>query len=203
MTYETALELTGYFASILILISLLMSSSVKLRLLNAVGSGVFMVYGILITSYPTAFLNAVSMIVDFYYLVRLLRSDIHLSARQVTTGEVGLDEFFRFYRNDIAHHFPSYDFQIDEENLIYLVYADANPVGILIGTQTENKGIRIKLDYSVPRFRDCSVGKFLYGELAASGVPELICGQATADHEIYLNKVGFRKEGSHYTKKLN
>ena len=43
MTYETILELTGYFASILILVSLLMSSAVKLRVINAVGAAVFTV----------------------------------------------------------------------------------------------------------------------------------------------------------------
>jgi len=64
MTYETALELTGYFASILILVSLLMSSAVKLRIINAIGAAVFTVYGILIHSYPTAFLNGVSVIVS-------------------------------------------------------------------------------------------------------------------------------------------
>lgn len=203
MTYETALELTGYFASILILISLLMSSAVKLRILNAVGAVVFTVYGILIKSYPTAFLNGVSVIVDIYYIVKLLRSGNHFSARQVYAGEVGLDEFIRVYRNDIAHHFPSYDFQLNDTDLIFFVYADANPVGILIGTQTENRGIRVKLDYSTPRFRDCSVGNFLYGELAGSGITELVCAGGTADHETYLKRVGFRKEGSTFVKKLN
>ena len=88
MTYQTALELTGYFASILILISLLMSSAVKLRALNAVGATVFMVYGILIGSYPTAFLNAVSAIVDVYYIVKLLRSGTTFCAQQVDRKSV-------------------------------------------------------------------------------------------------------------------
>ncbi len=203
MTYATALELTGYFASILILISLLMSSAVKLRILNAVGAAVFTVYGILIKSYPTAFLNAVSVIVDAYYIVKLLRSGTHFSARQVTADEVGLDEFIRFYRNDITHHFPSYDFQLDTSDLIFLVYSDANPVGILIGTQTQNRGLRVKLDYSVPKYRDCSVGKFLYEELAGSGITELVCSRSSADHEAYLKKVGFQPGTTELVKKLN
>lgn len=202
MTYETALELTGYFASVLILISLLMSSAVKLRVLNAIGSIVFMIYGILIKSYPTAFLNFMSVIVNIYYMVKLLRGNIHFSAHRVRPEETGLQEFLQFYRNDIGHHFPAYDFQIGGENLLFLVYADANPVGLFVGTRQENGGIRVKLDYSVPKYRDCSVGKFLYSELADAGIPELLAGRSTHDHEVYLKKVGFELQGEKFVKKL-
>ena len=203
MTYETALELTGYFASILILISLLMSSAVKLRVLNAIGALVFTVYGVLIRSYPTAFLNGVSVIVDIYYIVKLLRSASSYSARQVRPDEAGLEEFIRFYRNDIGHHFPAYDFQMERQEVTFLVYADANPVGILIAVPTEDRGLQIKLDYSIPRYRDCSVGKFLYGELAASGISRLIAQQHNPEHEAYLKKVGFEKQGNTFIKTLN
>ena len=203
MTYQTALELTGYFASILILISLLMSSAVKLRALNAVGATVFMVYGILIGSYPTAFLNAVSAIVDVYYIVKLLRSGTTFCAQQVPISEIGLGEFIRVYRNDIGHHFPTFDFQINDTDLIFMVYNDANPVGLFVGTKTENNGIRIKLDYSTPQFRDCSVGKFLFEELAQAGVSELVSPGCTPEHQTYLKKVGFQAQGDDFVKKLN
>ena len=203
MTYEIALELTGYFASILILVSLLMSSAVKLRIINAVGALAFTVYGLLIHSYPTAFLNGVSVIVDIYYLVRLLRSHEQFAAHTARVDDNGLQEFLRFYRNDIGHHFPTYDFQIDADDLILVVYADANPVGLMIGRRTENNGIDVALDYSVPRYRDCSVGTFLYGELKSAGVKELVCSGGTADHEAYLKKVGFVPKGEHFVKQLN
>ena len=203
MSYETALELTGYFASILILISLLMSSAVKLRVLNAVGAAVFTVYGILIHSYPTAFLNGVSVLADIYYIVKLLKSGTTFSAHQVSLSETGLEEFIRVYRNDIVHHFPSFDFQLNQDDLIFLVYDQANPVGILIGTRTEKGGIRIRLDYSTPKFRDCSVGRFLYTELALAGIPCLVAPESSPEHEAYLKKVGFTKQGNEFIKKLN
>lgn len=203
MTYETALELTGYFASILILISLLMSSAVKLRILNAVGAAVFTVYGILIHSYPTAFLNGVSVLVDLYYIVKLLKSSATFSVHQVSLSETGLGEFIQVYRNDIGHHFPSFDFQLNQDDLIFLVYDQANPVGILIGTRTETGGIRIRLDYSTPKFRDCSVGRFLYEELALAGIPCLIAPEGSPEHEAYLKKVGFTKQNGEFVKKLN
>ena len=202
MTYQTMLELTGYFASILILVSLLMSSAVKLRVLNAVGAAVFTVYGILIGSYPTAFLNGVSVIVDIYYIVKLLGSRVSYSARRVPVTERGLEEFLRFYRNDIGHHFPTYDFQIGGEDMVFLVYAQANPVGIMVAHRLDEASLLVKLDYSVPKFRDCSVGQFLYTELAQNGISRLVTPGGTRDHNAYLQKVGFREEAGHYIRHL-
>ena len=202
MTYETALELTGYFASILILVSLLMSSAVKLRIINAVGAAVFTVYGLLIHSYPTAFLNGVSVIVDIYYLVKLLRHHISFSACSVGQEEQGLQEFLRFYRDDMGHCFPGFDFLIEEDDLILMVYANACPVGLMIGRRTHRGGIYVRLDYSVPRYRDCSVGKFLYSTLAESDVTELVTGRSTPEHEAYLKKMGFSPSESGFIKKF-
>lgn len=203
MTYQTMLELTGYFASILILVSLLMSSAVKLRVLNAIGAAVFTAYGLLIGSYPTAFLNGVSVLVDIYYIVKLVGSKISYRARRVTIQERGLEEFLRFYRNDIGHHFPTYDFQIDPEDLIFLVYAEANPVGLMVSRRLDEQTLLVKLDYSVPKFRDCSVGKYLYGELSQNGISRLITRGGTQDHNAYLRKVGFREKGEEFVKELN
>lgn len=202
MTYQTALELIGYFASILILTSLLMGSAVKLRVLNGIGALVFTVYGILIGSYPTAFLNGVSALVDVYFVVKLLRDKTQFVGHMVKLEETGLQEFLRFYRNDIGHHFPTYDFQISKEDLIFLVYADANPVGLLIGKRLDASSLLVKLDYSIPKFRDCSVGQFLYNELAQGGITRLVTQGGTQEHEAYLKKVGFVPENDQFVRHL-
>ena len=44
------IEMIGYLGSILVLISMLMSSVIKLRVINTIGSGIFCVYA-LMTAY--------------------------------------------------------------------------------------------------------------------------------------------------------
>ena len=60
MNSQLVLELVGYVASILVAISLMMSSILKLRLINLVGSAAFVVYGALIGAYPVAVVNLLS-----------------------------------------------------------------------------------------------------------------------------------------------
>ena len=62
-------ELIGYIASVMIFISILSSSILKLRIINLVGSGIFAVYGFLIGSIPTGLMNTLIVIVNIYYLI--------------------------------------------------------------------------------------------------------------------------------------
>ena len=72
---EMLLELVGYFASLLVLVSLLMTSVVKLRVINMVGSLIFAIYALCIGSLPTAVMNFCLVGVNIFYLVRMARTE--------------------------------------------------------------------------------------------------------------------------------
>lgn len=63
-------EIIGILAGLLVLGSFLFKDQVKIRIVNAVGSVIFVVYGILITSYATIFLNSVMIVVQIHYLCK-------------------------------------------------------------------------------------------------------------------------------------
>ncbi|HZI33075.1 MAG TPA: YgjV family protein, partial [Candidatus Binatia bacterium] len=74
MDWHLLLELTGYTASALIVISMMMSSIVRLRAVNLLGASVFAMYGLLIHAYPVALLNSFTMLVNAFYLLRMQRT---------------------------------------------------------------------------------------------------------------------------------
>ena len=51
MTKEMIIEAVGYLGSFLVLVSFLMTSVVKLRIVNTIGSLIFMIYALIIKSY--------------------------------------------------------------------------------------------------------------------------------------------------------
>ncbi|WP_307740199.1 YgjV family protein [uncultured Parolsenella sp.] len=73
MDSSQAVELFGYVASAIVLVSLVMSNTVKLRVLNATGAALYVVYALIIGSYPTAVMNACLVAIDLYHLVKILR----------------------------------------------------------------------------------------------------------------------------------
>ncbi len=64
-------ELLGYAASIFVAISLLMSDIKWLRYVNSVGCILFVIYGVIISAYPVAVMNAFCVFINIYQLIKL------------------------------------------------------------------------------------------------------------------------------------
>lgn len=75
MDTDLLIELFGYLGSILIIISMLMTSVKKLRIINMIGSLIFTTYAIIIRSYPTALLNSFLVIINILHLMRIFRNE--------------------------------------------------------------------------------------------------------------------------------
>lgn len=67
------IEWIGYFASAFIVISLIMTSVVKLRIINTIGCVLFVIYGLSVGAYPVAFSNFLIIIINIYHLLRIKR----------------------------------------------------------------------------------------------------------------------------------
>ena len=65
----TITEWVGYAASLALIISFMMKNINTLRIINSLGSILFVVYGILLqTSYPIIITNGFILMVNIYYL---------------------------------------------------------------------------------------------------------------------------------------
>ena len=67
MNTKFLIEAFGYLGSFLVLVSMLMTSVVKLRIINTIGSLIFTVYAFIIKSYPTAFMNLCLVLINVHY----------------------------------------------------------------------------------------------------------------------------------------
>ena len=65
------IELIGYIGSTLVVVSMLMSSVVRLRIINTTGSVIFAIYALIIRSYPTALMNFFLVGINIYQMIRL------------------------------------------------------------------------------------------------------------------------------------
>lgn len=61
-------ELVGIVGTIFILLSFVKTGEKRIRQLNLVGSIIYVIYGILISSFSTTVLNIIMIIVHIYYL---------------------------------------------------------------------------------------------------------------------------------------
>ena len=63
-------EWLGIVASVFILVSFLTSNQIKTRIINSVGCIAFIIYGILLPAYSTAFMNSAMLVVHIVFLAK-------------------------------------------------------------------------------------------------------------------------------------
>ena len=196
MTKEMWFEVIGYAGSLLVLVSMLMTSVVKLRVINLIGSAVFTLYALLIHSYPTAFLNGCLVIINVVQLIRHQRATSKSYELETLTGSDGFAAWFlKKHEPDILKCFPGIDLGTLMGTEGYAVFFDDQAAGILLGRRKENE-FEILLDYTTPAFRDCSAGTFLYSKLPGFGITRLTCAVDVPEHVKYMEKIGFVRDGS-------
>lgn len=64
------IEIIGTLASIVILISFLTNNVFKIRCINIIGSIIFIIYGVLISSFSILLLNGILILIHIYYLLK-------------------------------------------------------------------------------------------------------------------------------------
>lgn len=64
----TIVDWIGYLAMAVLLVSFMMKNVTKLRIINSVGCGIFILWGILIQQYPVVITNTSIVLINFYYL---------------------------------------------------------------------------------------------------------------------------------------
>lgn len=202
MDTHMIVELIGYFSSLLVLVSFLMTSVIRLRIVNSIGAIIFTVYATIIGSYPTALMNLCLVGINMYNLYKLLKSPKRYEVITEEPEAAGLQYFFKYYEEDIRKFFPDFKPGKLEADAAYLVVHDTVPAGVLLGKRKADGGLEIALDYTTPQYRDCSVGRYLYGVLGGQGIAKLTFPDAPGGHEDYLKKVGFVKENGVYERTI-
>ncbi|MBR4745029.1 MAG: YgjV family protein [Oscillospiraceae bacterium] len=191
MNPATIIEAVGYLGSALVLVSFLMSSVVKLRIVNTVGSLVFAVYALIIHSYPTAVMNFALVCINLHFLWKLRRKDPSYRLVTLKPEEGYVQDFLRQNAEDIRRFFPTRKPEDSEPNKAYMVFHKDQPAGIMIGSEIDAV-LNVGLDYSTPAYRDCSVGAFLLENLKKP--LRLRYGNAEQAHVPYLKKLGFQQQ---------
>lgn len=197
------IELIGYLGSLLVVVSMLMTSIMKLRIVNTIGSVIFTIYALIIHSYPTAAMNFCLVVINLYNLHRLKHSSPHYHMYECSGKDATLRFLTDYYKEDILHFFPDTDFEaIKECNAVYMVVGETTPAGFLIGNRIEADTIDVIVDYSTPRYRDTSLGKYLYEALSKRGIRKLRFAVSSVDHEGYMKKMGFTSTVDGFIKEL-
>jgi hypothetical protein len=196
-----SVELIGYLGSILVAVSLMMRSLLRLRIINLVGALFFTAYGVLLGAYPVAFLNGLIVCIDLYYLLQMWRQKDFFTFLEVVPKSEYLRAFVDFYKSDILEIIPSYTYKTEEDLLCFFVLRNMMPAGLFIA-KVPGKEAHIQLDYVIPNYRDFKVARFIFEENAAffiqRGIRRFVSEGESAIYRKHLEKMGFVRKADMY-----
>ncbi|MDQ7992650.1 MAG: hypothetical protein AAGC63_15620 [Propionicimonas sp.] len=195
---DPMIELIGYLASALVVVSLAMSSVVRLRIASAAGSLLFIIYGALLPSVPLILTNLATLGLNLWYLRKEFSSRSNLGAVPIDTDQPFLVDFLSSHADDIRHTQPEFDAARDGD-FVLLLTRDGLPAGAVVG-EPDGSTLRLRLDYVMHAYRDTQLGSWLYttGKRAFTdaGFTRILAGPGTETHARYLRRVGFT-DGDH------
>ncbi|AUD66073.1 hypothetical protein BK011_10375 [Tenericutes bacterium MZ-XQ] len=203
------IEWVGYVASLIVLISLVMSSVKRLRWINLSGSLIFAVYGILISSYPVAAMNLGIVLVNSYYLYQIY-SKKDLFELIPVQDDAYFEHFIDVYKKDMSEYIHlSHD--IKQTGLLkFFVYRNTVPAGLFIGRAIDEDKLDIWVDYTTPMYRDFKIAEYIYTKkkqvFLDKGFKMLYTKPGQEKHNKYLEKIGFTltefKNEPYYSKEI-
>ena len=189
------LDMFGYLASLIVLISLLMSSIVKLRFIDLVGAAAFTIYALLIKSYPTAIMNLGIVAINIYFLVKIYSSKESFKIIPVEGDSQYFKQFIEFYKADIEKSMETKNLDTSKLNESFFILRNMIPAGVIVGSRYDGKTYKIDVDFVIPQYRDFKIGSYLFDEnkeyFTSKGYTRIISCTTDKDHIKYLNKMGF------------
>jgi len=206
------LEWLGYLASLIVLISLLMSSIIKLRWINLLGSSLFSLYGFLIGALPVGLMNLGIAIINIYFLVKIYSASAKNEYFKILSIEKDSEYFnhlLNFYKEGLKKFAEPSKLKANTNEVSFYVLRNMVPAGVFLGSKHDENTLKVELDFVIPEYRDFKIGRFIYEEskdyFLDKGYNRLISYSSDDKHIDYLRKMGFEKKeknGSKYFQKL-
>lgn len=191
------LERLGYLASLIVLISLLMSSILKLRWINLIGSAIFSLYGFLIGAYPVGVMNLGICIINIYYLIKIYGSKEYFKLLPIEGNSPYFNYFLDYYNinSDKFENISKLDINKCEISLYIL--RNMVPAGVFIASQHDKNTLKVELDFVIPEYRDFKIGRFIFEDskdyFLKKGYSKFISFTSVDSHINYLKRMGFEE----------
>lgn len=189
------LEILGYVASLVVLVSLVMSSIKRLRWINLFGAMLFSAYGFFIGSIPTGMMNLGIVVIDMYYLYQIYSQKDYFTYLIVNHDSRYLRKLLKTQTEEVPKFFPDFTYEsLEEKHLCFISLRNLNAAGALI-LRPEGNQLRVELDFALKQYRDFKTTMFIVERerenLKAEGYNELVITSNVPSHQKYLTRKEF------------
>lgn len=190
-------EWFGYLASLVVLVSLTMTSIIKLRVINFIGCILFAIFAYFIDSLPTMLMNLGIAGINVYFLWKIHSTEEQFKLIVAAVHSEYFEHFISTNLSDIEQQ-TTVD-ELREANTVFYMLRNNSIAGVLAGNNNEQGELSVLLDFVTPEYRDFKLADYYYklqpDVLKHRGVNTLVAKPTTQEHRDYLLKMGFQLAG--------
>lgn len=190
------LEAFGYIGTVLVIVSMLMTSIFKLRIINICGSVISTIYSALVGAWPIVVMNACLAVINLYQIAIYLKKHREFTAVKARYDDGSLLHFISFYKDGIKSEFPEYDFNIDEKSDIWLIYRENNIVSVLLG-KIEAETFIVDVNYALSKYKSNS-DNYIIELLKSRNIKRIIANGGSNSRNKKLKKLGFCEQNEQF-----
>ena len=194
--------LIGYLASALLAMSLIVSNAIKFRWLNLFGCLAFICYGLMIDAFPVIIANTILFCINVYQTIKLYTVKEVFEMVEITEENEFVSKFLNFYNSDIGLFFPDFDIKKmkHEKYIAFAVLRNLSIANIFFATINEEGNAIVKINYTVPKYRDYKVGRFIFEReneyLQQHSITQIIYQKVhNKNHLKFIKIMGFKIRG--------
>ncbi len=127
------LEIFGYIGTALVIVSMLMTSIVKLRIINMCGGLISLIYAVCVNTWPVVVLNACLICINFVQTVRQLRGKEEVTLLPVGENDPTAKHLFGVWEKDAQKYYPDLNLEEINGEEVHILYVGAEAVGFFVG----------------------------------------------------------------------
>ena len=191
------LQWIGYAASVIIVLSMMMSSVIKFRWINLVGALLFSIYGFLIHAIPVGILNGIIVLVDIYYLAIIYSKKETFEILEINAESEYLKRFLNFHNDRIQKFLPDFAYNPDRITVSFFILRNMSVAGLFLAHRENETVLHVGLDYVLPEYKDFKNGKYVYNKLRNkfidAGYTSVVAKGNNSNYFKYLRKLGFKE----------
>ena len=192
-------QIIGYIAAVLVAVSLLMNSLVRLRIIRLLGAICLIVYGLFLGAYPAVVFCFVVIGIDLYFLYRAFASRGYFTLLEAKHDSEYLQLFLKFHAEGIKRVLPDFTYLPSEQSQVFFVLHGMEPAAVFIG-DPRGGALWIYLDFVAPGYRDFSISNFLFVQKAdffkEQGIRKFFSASGNPAHTRCLRQLGFAPDSS-------
>ena len=158
------LEIFGYVGTVLVIISMMMTSFLKFRIINMCGGFISLIYAVLTNTWPVAVLNACLVCINFVQTIRQLKKKENFAFVNASVN----DGTFRYFLSNFEKKDVS---DLSEDDTAFLIFNKNKAAGFVAG-EKDGAQYKVKIYCTVAEYKD--VKESLFAHLKKEGIDTLI-----------------------------